>query len=164
MAKGKYRDRVRNTDMEEKTMQEQEAETAAKAADKQPTTVGMDTSKALGVDDSASRLVELDFAEQEARRSAGMEEKTYGIWGPIWRVMDWYNARRVPHAVNRKKYLWLLLLTGWIGGHRYYEKRWVLAILYTALFWTALPLAMCLIDALIVIPMKPDENGNITLR
>ena len=57
----------------------------------------------------------------------------------------------------------LLVLLGWMGGHRYYEHRWVLGAIYTAFCWTGIPFAMCVIDAMIVIPKKADENGMITM-
>ena len=50
-----------------------------------------------------------------------------------------------------------------MGGHRYYEHRWVLGAIYTAFCWTGIPFAMCVIDAMIVIPKKADENGMITM-
>ena len=63
--------------------------------------------------------------------------------------------------MNRKKYLLLALFTGWMGGHRFYARQWVVAVLYLALFWTGFPLAMTIIDLLAAIPKEADKNGNI---
>lgn len=70
---------------------------------------------------------------------------------------------RVKHLVNRKKYIWLCLLTGIVGGHRYYEKRYALGIIYTLLAITGLPIAFSIVDWMVAVPMKPDENGNILI-
>ena len=70
---------------------------------------------------------------------------------------------KASHPVNRKKYIWLAVLTGWFGGHRFYAKRYGVAILYLLLFWTGFPLAMAIIDILVAVPKVPDENGMITL-
>ena len=74
-------------------------------------------------------------------------------------------ARRRRNRRRRlqKLFLILLVLLGWMGGHRYYEHRWVLGAIYTAFCWTGIPFAMCVIDAMIVIPKKADENGMITM-
>jgi len=80
----------------------------------------------------------------------------------IDRFADW-KENRPRHAVNRRKYLLLLVFTGWLGGHRFYEKRWKLGLLYLLLAVTALPAAMAVVDFMIAVPMKPDANGNITL-
>mgnify|MGYP001045960951 CR=1 FL=1 len=53
-------------------------------------------------------LTELDYEMQAAQRAAGMRGNTYGVWGPIWRFMTWYDGRRVPHRVKRKTYLLLM--------------------------------------------------------
>ncbi|MCH4206905.1 MAG: NINE protein [Solobacterium sp.] len=112
---------------------------------------------------SAASLADLDFEMQAANIAAGKEEKTYGIWGPIYRFSCWYKSRVKEHTVNKKTYLILMVLLGWMGGHRYYEHRWVLGMIYTAFFWTGIPFAMCVIDAMIVLPKQKDEAGMITL-
>jgi TM2 domain-containing membrane protein YozV len=40
-------------------------------------------------------------------------------------------------------------------------KQYVLGLLYLLLFWTGFPIAMTIIDLLIIIPLPPDENGDI---
>lgn len=70
---------------------------------------------------------------------------------------------REKRLLNKKKYILLALLTGWMGGHRFYARQWVTAVLYLLLFWCGFPAAMTIVDLLIVIPMQADENGNILL-
>ena len=56
-----------------------------------------------------------------------------------------------------------MLFTGFAGGHRYYQGRWGLGLLYTAFFWTGIPLALCITDFMEVMPVKADEEGFIVL-
>ncbi len=109
-------------------------------------------------------VVDLIKAEEELRaleKEHGIESKKKSLF---YRIADGYFTKeRELHEVNRKKYLWLTALTGIVGGHRFYEKRWKLGLLYLALSWTALPLSFALIDFIIALPMKADENGNIMI-
>ena len=70
---------------------------------------------------------------------------------------------REKRVVNKKKYILLAVLTGWMGGHRFYARQWLTAILYLLFFWCGFPLAMTIVDLMIVIPMQANENGNILL-
>lgn len=113
--------------------------------------------------ENADDLVKLDFEYQAALETAGREQ-VYGVWGMLWKLWNRLSpSGRKEHSVNKKKYLLLMLFTGWFGGHRYYERRWILGILYTALFWSGIPLAMTMVDAMIAIPKKADETGSILL-
>lgn len=80
-------------------------------------------------------------------------------------VSNFFNRKeaRELRTVNRKKYLLLALFTGWMGGHRFYARQWVVAVLYLALFWTGFPLAMTIIDLLAAIPREADKDGNICI-
>ena len=109
---------------------------------------------------NVAELARVEDELRETKRAYGIEEKI-----PWWqklgdRYYEWKDAR-VLHEVSRKKYLWLCVLTGWCGGHRFYERRWILGILYLALCWSGFPIAMAMVDFLIALPMKPDENGCI---
>ena len=42
-------------------------------------------------------------------------------------------------------------------------KRPVLGLLYLATFWSGFSAAMTIVDFIIAVPMKPDEDGNIWL-
>ena len=70
---------------------------------------------------------------------------------------------RVLSVVNRKKYGWILVLTGWLGGHHFYAKRYKLGLLYLVFFWSGFPAAMAIVDWLIWLPKPADENGNIEI-
>lgn len=70
-------------------------------------------------------------------------------------------GRREPVKIKRKTYLLTALLLGWCGGHRFLAKQYVLGVLYAALFWTGLPIAMTIIDLMIALPLPQDEDGYI---
>lgn len=74
-----------------------------------------------------------------------------------------YRENRKKRVLSKKKYILLAVFTGWMGGHRFYARQWPSAILYLLLFWCGFPLAMTLVDLMIVIPMQANENGNILL-
>ena len=111
----------------------------------------------------AKQLMELDYEKQAAERTAGKDEQTYGVWGPIWRFLRWKESLKGKHRFKKKVYLWLMLFTGWAGGHRYYQGRWVLGLLYTLFCWTGVPLVLCVTDFMEVFPIKADEEGFVVL-
>ena len=96
-------------------------------------------------------------------------EKKYGIepeQGRISKAISNFFDRRESREkvkVNKKKDLWLLFLLGWAGGHRFYQKQYLLGFLYLAVCWSGYSVAMSIIDLLIILPMKPDEDGNILI-
>lgn len=106
-----------------------------------------------------------EYLAAKAELDAVREE--YGVKpreGRISRaISEFFNKRdvREQQKVNRKKYLLLALFTGWMGGHRFYARQWVVAVLYLVLFWTGFPLAMTIIDLLAAIPREADKDGNI---
>ncbi len=71
--------------------------------------------------------------------------------------------KRQPVKVKRSTYLLVALFLGWCGGHRFMSKQYGLFILYLVLFWTGFPIAMTIIDLLIVIPIKADDDGYILI-
>lgn len=106
-----------------------------------------------------------EYLAAKAELDAVREE--YGIRpkeGKISRaILNFFNKRDAKElrTVSRKKYLLLALFTGWMGGHRFYARQWVVAVLYLALFWTGFPLAMTIIDLMAAIPKEADKDGNI---
>ncbi len=98
----------------------------------------------------------------ETRQKYGVEVKEGKVSRAISNFFDKREAREL-HSVSRKKYLIIALLTGWMGGHRFYARQYPSAVLYLLLFWTGFPFAMTLIDLMIAIPKEPDENGNILM-
>jgi len=113
---------------------------------------------------SGKTLVDADFELQAAQHAAGVKENTYGVWGPIWKAMRWYDSKRKDHRFRKKTYLWLMLFTGWIGGHRWYQGRRWLGLLETLFFWTGIPVVLMVTDFMEVMPIKADEHGYITMR
>ena len=108
-------------------------------------------------------LIDLDFERQAAQNAAGKEESTYGIWRYVWKVNQFINRYKKPHTFKKKTYMWLMLFTGFFGGHRWYQGRYILATLMTAFFWTGIPTILLVTDFMEVYPIKPDENGYITM-
>ena len=74
-----------------------------------------------------------------------------------------HRETREKQVLNKKKYILLAVFTDWMGGHRFYAKQWPTAILYLLFFWCGFPLAMTIVDLMIVIPIEANENGNILL-
>ena len=98
----------------------------------------------------------------ELKEEYGLQEEEKGIKKAISNFFDKREAMsNVP--INKKKYIWLAVLLGWAGGHRFYTKQYTTAVLYLLTFWTGYSLAMTIIDLMIVIPKKTDEEGNIYL-
>lgn len=112
-------------------------------------------------DTIVGEVVKVDFAMQEAMEDAGMEAKTYGIWGVIWKLIRRFEREKRP--IKKKAYIWLTILTGWMGGHRFYARRYYLGALYLIFCWTFIPVMMAFIDLMEVIPIKKDENGFIMM-
>ncbi len=44
-------------------------------------------------DTIVGEIVKADFAMQEAMEDAGMEAKTYGIWGLFWKIYQKFGGR-----------------------------------------------------------------------
>ena len=119
------------------------------------------------------QMMELAVLEEELyllKKEKGLLKEKKGFWKFIDRYFHGDAADAVeepkqkePCIVNRKKYFWFLMLTGWCGGHMFYAKKYGVGALYLALFWTGFPLASSIVDWLIWLPKKPDENGNIEL-
>ena len=116
--------------------------------------------------DPANEMVNLDeyVAVQrelnELRRQQGIEPKE-GKISSLISVFFKRKDEREKVLLSRKKLLLLAVFTGWMGGHRFYARQYVLGVLYLLFFWTGVPMAMTIIDLMIYIPIPPDENGNI---
>lgn len=102
---------------------------------------------------------------EETKRQYGVVDEPKPE-GRLSRAISGFFDRREARekvSVRKKTYLLLALLTGIVGGHRFYAKKWPTAILYLATCWCGFSVAMTIIDLMIVIPMQPDENGNILI-
>lgn len=100
---------------------------------------------------------------RELKKQYGMEDKKEG---KISRRISAFFERqegREPVAVKKKTYIWLAVLTGWFGGHRFYCKHYRVGLLYLLFFWLGIGLYHTIIDLMIVIPMQADEKGMVLL-
>ena len=94
---------------------------------------------------------------EETKRKYGVEDEPKQEGRVSKSITNFLERReaRPKVQVKRKKYMF--------GAHRFYAKQYPMALLYLATCWCGFSIAMTFIDLLIVIPMQPDENGNITL-
>lgn len=112
-----------------------------------------------------ANLDELVAAQQELnelRQQYGIEPEHKE--GKISHLISSFFQRqdeREKVLVNRKKHLWLTFLLGWAGAHRFRAKQYWLGLFYLATCWTGFSVAMTIIDLVEMIPIPPDENGNI---
>lgn len=86
--------------------------------------------------------------------------------GPISKAISTFFDRRENREkvkVNKKKDMLLCIFLGWAGAHRFYQKQYLLGVIYLALFWTGYSAAMSIIDFLIIFPKEADEDGNILM-
>ena len=92
----------------------------------------------------------MEMASETTQNSALRTDEA-ASHGPLWRLIDCAvtaHANRAKVPVNRKAYLrWCFL--GVFGAQR--------------TCWSGFSIAMTMIDAMIAVPMKPDENGIIYL-
>lgn len=103
---------------------------------------------------------------RQLKKEHGIEDEVVGLKGKAARGMTKLFGRKEGEelvAVNKKKYIWMALLLGWFGAHRFYIKHYSVGFIYLLLSWTGIGFYNAVVDILIAIPMKPDENGNILL-
>lgn len=109
-----------------------------------------------------SKMIVLEQELHDLKKENGVEEKE----GRVSRAISAFFERREAKeamSLSKKKYILLAVFTGWLGGHRFYAKQYLLGILYLVLFWTGFSAAMTIIDLMIVIPKEADENGMIRM-
>lgn len=117
-------------------------------------------------------MIEMAVMQEELnllRKEHGIEKEKKGLakfWSLYFSKEEEVPEKkkgRVPSVVNRRKYFWFLILTGWCGGHHFYAKRYKLGLLYLLFFWSGFPAAMAIADWVVWLPKQPDENGNIEI-
>ena len=96
------------------------------------------------------------------KKEYGIEEEEKGIKKAITNFFD-RKDNRLKVSVKKKTYIWLGVLLGWMGAHRFYSKQYVLGLLYLIFFWSGVPIAMTIIDLMVIIPMQPDEEGKVLM-
>ena len=120
--------------------------------------------KAKSEDVSAEDMLLLQMELEETKRKYGIEDepkKEGRISRAISAFFDRRDARE-KQLVSKKRYM-LLMLLGAFGAHRFYARQYPTALFYLATCWLGISVAMTVIDVLAVIPMQPDENGNILI-
>lgn len=109
-----------------------------------------------------SEIIAAQHELDQLKTEYGLHEEEKGLKKAITKFFDRKEAMsQIP--INKKKYMWLAVLLGLFGAHRFYTKQYTTAIIYLLTCWTGFSLSMTIIDLMIVIPKKPDENGNIYL-
>ena len=106
-----------------------------------------------------NEYVALQRELDELQKEAGIYEEK-----GLNRLISSYFERkdsREKVLVSKKRLLWIALLLGWCGGHRFMLRQNKVGLLYLCFCWTCFPVAMTIVDILEYIPLKPDENGNI---
>lgn len=102
----------------------------------------------------------------ELREKYGIEPEEKPREGKISKaITNFFDHREEKEkvCVSKKKYVWMAVLLGWAGGHRFLVRQWGVGLLYLLVCWSGFSMAHTVIDLLIVLPMKPDENGNIMM-
>lgn len=99
---------------------------------------------------------------EQLQKEHGIQPKEKGISRFISSLFERKDAREKV-LVNRKKFLLLALFTGWMGGHRFYSRRYILGTFYLLFCWTGVPTAMTIIDLMEYLPIPADEDGNFLI-
>ncbi len=112
--------------------------------------------------EQVKELVALEGELKDLKEQHGIQEK-----GPLWQrlIQAWYDFKESHTTLNpvkRKTYLWLCLLSV-AGVNQFYARHWVKGLIYLALSWTGISIAMGFIDWMIAVPKKPDDNGMILM-
>lgn len=111
---------------------------------------------------SFGKIAALEEELHQLKAEQGLPEKE----GKLSRIISAYFEKKEARqevSVDRRKYLLVTLLTGWMGGHRFYTRQYAKGMLYLLFFWTGMPMAMTVIDLLVAIPKPVDENGRIKI-
>lgn len=93
-------------------------------------------------------------------------EKEQGTYqeGRISRLISGYFDRqdaRQKVLINKKRLIWIAVLLGWAGTHRFILRQPVLGTVYLLTCWCGFSMAMTIVDILQYIGIPADENGNI---
>lgn len=122
-----------------------------------PKMQGAFVEEGVNIDEYIALQRELDELEKQHGLS---QEK--GLTRLISSFFERSDAREKV-LVSKKKHIWLAVLLGWCGGHRFHAKQYVLGFVYLAFCWTCFPMMMTIVDLLEIIPIAADENGNILI-
>lgn len=124
-----------------------------------PDLVHVDPDGGLG-EEGREKLAQLEEELYQLKKEQGLLPEKKGL---SKKVQDFFDSPSKKTVVNRKKYIKLACFLGIFGAHRFYSKHYKSAIVYLLLCWCGISFAHTIIDLIIVLPMKPDENGNIEI-
>ena len=96
----------------------------------------------------------------ELKKENGTLEEEKGVSRMISKFFERQDARDKV-LINKKRLIWMAVLFGWAGTHRFMLRQSGLGMLYLCTCWSGYSMAMTIVDVLIYAFMKPDENGNI---
>ena len=96
----------------------------------------------------------------ELKKQNGTAEEEKGISRMISKFFERQDAREKVR-IRKKTLLWLTFLLGWAGTHRFVLRQPGLGILYLCTCWSGFSISMSIVDWLLYVVMKPDEDGYI---
>ena len=111
-----------------------------------------------GVDIDEYVALQQELNELKKQNGTAQEEK--GISRMISKFFERQDAREKVR-IRKKTLLWLTFLLGWAGGHRFVLRQTGLGILYLCTCWSGFSISMSIVDWLLYVVMKPDEDGYI---
>lgn len=82
----------------------------------------------------------------------------------IKRLIDFYFERKeyfLGKKVKKRTYILLALFTGLLGGHRFYTRQYISAVIYLLTCWIGVSFAMTLMDLLYILPKPADDEGMV---
>ena len=111
-----------------------------------------------GVDIDEYIALQQELNELKKQNGTAQEEK--GISRMISKFFERQDAREKVR-IRKKTLLWLTFLLGWAGTHRFVLRQPGLGILYLCTCWSGFSISMSIVDWLLYVVMKPDEDGYI---
>ena len=94
---------------------------------------------------------------------AQLEEELYQLKVEQGIIDPFFDGMEKKTRVNKKKYILLACFLGIFGAHRFYSKKYKSAVVYLLLCWAGISICHTVIDLMIIIPMKPDEDGCVEI-
>ena len=111
-----------------------------------------------GVDIDEYVALQQELNELKKQNGTAQEEK--GISRMISKFFERQDAREKVR-IRKKTLLWLTFLLGWAGTHRFVLRQPGLGALYLCTCWSGFSISMSIVDWLLYVVMKPDEDGYI---
>ena len=112
--------------------------------------------KCVDIDEYVALQQELN----ELKKQNGTAQEEKGISRMISKFFERQDAREKVR-IRKKTLLWLTFLLGWAGTHRLVLRQPGLGALYLCTCWSGFSISMSIVDWLLYVVMKPDEDGYI---